>query len=146
MAEHRIERPEDMVDLGERIGRRIGGPMIFLLEGEMGAGKTQFAKGLAKGLGVPGEVTSPTFSILDLHDGGRWPLFHIDAYRLETLEEAHDAGLEEVFLEEAVVLVEWGRLLKPFFRFPVVRVEIFGSGDMVRVVRMEGAIDDIFGD
>lgn len=146
MAEHRIERPEDMVDLGERIGRRIGGPMIFLLEGEMGAGKTQFAKGLAKGLGVPGEVTSPTFSILDLHDGGCWPLFHIDAYRLETLEEAHDAGLEEVFLEEAVVLVEWGRLLKPFFRFPVVRVEIFGSGDMVRVVRMEGAIDDILGD
>lgn len=146
MAEHRIGDPKAMMAFGERIGRRIKGPLVFLLEGEMGAGKTHFAKGLAKGFGVLEDVTSPTFSILDFHEGGPWPLVHIDAYRLGSLEEAYEAGLEEVFLEEAVVLVEWGELLKPFFRFPVVRVKIFGSGDMERVVRIEGAIDDILGD
>jgi tRNA threonylcarbamoyladenosine biosynthesis protein TsaE len=103
--------PEETFALAKTIGERLKGGEIFLLSGELGAGKTVFAKGLAAGLGIdPSEVTSPTFTLINAHEG-RLRLYHVDLYRLESA--AHrNLGLEEILDdEEAVVVVEWAERL-----------------------------------
>jgi tRNA threonylcarbamoyladenosine biosynthesis protein TsaE len=84
---------------------------VVVLAGELGAGKTTFAKGLAAGLGVTETVTSPTFTIVQQYEG-RVPLAHVDVYRLERLQELHDLGFDEL-LEGSVVIVEWGDAIAP---------------------------------
>ena len=77
------------------------------LSGELGAGKTQFVKGLARGLGIPGRVLSPSFVLVNVYSGGRLTLFHLDLYRLDTPEQIAAAGLEEYLRPEGVTVVEW---------------------------------------
>jgi tRNA threonylcarbamoyladenosine biosynthesis protein TsaE len=84
---------------------------VVVLAGELGAGKTAFAKGLAAGLGVKDTVTSPTFTIVQ-HYEGRVPVAHVDVYRLDRLQELHDLGFDEL-LEGSIVLVEWGDAIAP---------------------------------
>jgi tRNA threonylcarbamoyladenosine biosynthesis protein TsaE len=80
---------------------------VIGLSGDLGAGKTQFVKGVARGLGVVDPVHSPTFSLLNIYGGGRLPLYHLDLYRLETHEQILAAGLEEYFRPDGVTVVEW---------------------------------------
>ena len=84
----------------------VGGE-IFALHGVLGAGKTQLAKGLARGLGYRGDVTSPTFTIVHEYLGGRLPVYHIDLYRIENEKDAIDIGLEEYLPGEGVTVIEW---------------------------------------
>jgi len=86
---------------------------VVLLSGEMGAGKTAFTQGLGAGLDVPGRITSPTFTIVQTHDGGRLRLHHLDVYRLEHLHEALDLDLAEMIEDDAVVVIEWGDAVAP---------------------------------
>ena len=98
--------------LAMRIGKNLKGGEIFLLKGDLGAGKTVFAKGLAAGVGVdPVDVTSPTFTLVNSHEG-RLRFFHVDLYRLEP--GAHqELGLEEIFdCEESVAVIEWAERLE----------------------------------
>jgi tRNA threonylcarbamoyladenosine biosynthesis protein TsaE len=100
--------PEDTLELGERWGREIQTGWVVGLTGDLGAGKTQLVKGIARGLGVTGRVHSPTFALINTYDGGRLPLFHLDLYRLETREEMTGAGLDEYFFRpQGVTVVEW---------------------------------------
>jgi len=102
---------EETFGLAKRIGEQIKGGEVFLLKGDLGAGKTVFAKGLAAGLGInPADVTSPTFTLINLHEG-RLRLYHIDLYRLDG--GAHQGlGLEEIFDDEkAVTVIEWAERL-----------------------------------
>jgi len=94
--------------LGERLARSARVGDVFGLAGDLGAGKTAFARGFARGLGCPGRVHSPTFSLVNEYAGGRWPLFHLDLYRLEDAAAIEGAGLAE-YLERpnGVSLVEW---------------------------------------
>jgi tRNA threonylcarbamoyladenosine biosynthesis protein TsaE len=80
---------------------------VFALSGDLGAGKTQFVKGLVAGLGSNAPVTSPTFTILHEYEGGRLPAYHFDFYRLETREAALRLGLDDYFFGEGVAIVEW---------------------------------------
>jgi tRNA threonylcarbamoyladenosine biosynthesis protein TsaE len=80
---------------------------VFALSGDLGAGKTQFVKGLVAGLGSNAPVTSPTFTILHEYEGGRLPAYHFDFYRLETRETALRLGLDDYFFGEGVAIVEW---------------------------------------
>jgi len=84
----------------------VGGE-IFALHGVLGAGKTQLAKGLARGLGFRGDVTSPTFTIVHEYRGGRLPIYHIDLYRIQNEKDAIDIGLEEYLPSDGVTVVEW---------------------------------------
>ncbi|MFN7140267.1 MAG: tRNA (adenosine(37)-N6)-threonylcarbamoyltransferase complex ATPase subunit type 1 TsaE [Limisphaerales bacterium] len=100
--------PADTQALGERWGLEAQSGWVFGLSGDLGAGKTQLVKGLARGLGFTGKVQSPTFALINEYDGGRLPIFHLDLYRLETRQEIIGAGLEEfLFRPRGVAVVEW---------------------------------------
>ena len=100
--------PEETIALGEEWGRNAEAGWLIGLSGDLGAGKTQLVKGLARGLGITGRVQSPTFALVHEYGGGRLPLAHLDLYRLDTEEQIRGAGLEEYFLQPGgVVVVEW---------------------------------------
>jgi tRNA threonylcarbamoyladenosine biosynthesis protein TsaE len=100
--------PEETFALGESWGRAARAGWLIALTGDLGSGKTQLVKGLARGLGIAGRIHSPTFAIVCEHAGGRLPLAHLDLYRLETLSALLSAGLEEYFVDyRGVTVVEW---------------------------------------
>ena len=104
--------------LGARIAERVNPGDVVLLSGEMGAGKTTLVRGACRALGVPGPVTSPTFTIGQQYGGGRMPVSHLDLYRLQSLEGEDPALLEDYLRPEGVAFVEWpeagsGRLGRP---------------------------------
>jgi tRNA threonylcarbamoyladenosine biosynthesis protein TsaE len=99
--------PAETRQLGEEWGRIAQPGCVIALCGDLGAGKTQLVKGLARGLGVRGRVQSPTFSLVNIYEGGRLPLYHLDLYRLETLAQIFAAGLEPYLQPDGVTAVEW---------------------------------------
>lgn len=92
---------------GESLAADLVGGEIFALHGVMGSGKTQLVKGLARGLGYRGDVTSPTFTLVHEYRGGRLPVYHLDLYRIKGEKEAIDIGLEEYLPSDGVTIVEW---------------------------------------
>jgi tRNA threonylcarbamoyladenosine biosynthesis protein TsaE len=99
---------EETLALGDQWGREARAGWVIGLSGELGAGKTQLVKGLARGLGYPGRVHSPTFALVNTYAGGRLPLVHLDLYRLETVAQIAAAGLEEYLQETSgVTVIEW---------------------------------------
>lgn len=112
---------------------------LVLLAGEMGAGKTAFAQGYARGLGITDQVTSPTFTIVQEYTGGRLNMHHLDVYRLETLREVADLGLSEMLDEDAVMLVEWGDAVLPALPDQYLELRIaFGDGEDERRIELRG--------
>lgn len=99
--------PAETLAFGEQWGRAAQSGWVIALSGDLGAGKTQFVKGLARGLGIGERVHSPTFALLNIYQGGRLPLFHIDLYRLDTAEQVAAAGLEEYLAPAGVTVIEW---------------------------------------
>jgi len=99
--------PEETQALGEAWGRAAVSGLVIGLSGDLGAGKTQLAKGIARGLGITERIHSPTFTLVNQYESGRLPLFHIDLYRLETPDQIIGAGLEEYFRPAGVTIVEW---------------------------------------
>ena len=131
-------------DLGVRLGKQLAGGEIILLNGPLGAGKTVLVKGIAHGLGLDEEdVTSPSFTLVNLHQG-RLLLYHIDLYRLdEGAAAAHAVDLDEILTDEsAVVIIEWGERLG-HYPLPqgVWRIGISGDGDEPRRISKVGGTD-----
>ncbi len=85
---------------------------VYCLSGDLGVGKTIFTKGFAAGLGITETVSSPTFTIVQVYEEGRLPLYHFDVYRIEDIEEMEEIGYEDCFYGEGVCLVEWAELIK----------------------------------
>ena len=135
-----VARTSTAVDtqaLAESLAAVVRAGDLLVLAGEMGAGKTAFAQGFARGLGIPGRVTSPTFTIVQEHTGGRLALHHLDVYRLEHLREVTDLGLGEMLDEDAVMLVEWGDAVLPALPDQYLEVRItFGDGDDERLLEL----------
>jgi tRNA threonylcarbamoyladenosine biosynthesis protein TsaE len=123
------------VAAGREFATTLSAGAIVLLSGDLGAGKTAFVRGLAEGLGIdPADVTSPTFTLIQEYRGGRLPLYHVDLYRLTSLE-VDDLGLEELTLEGGVVAIEWpDRLPRPFAG--ALLVQIAHGDDSTRTIRI----------
>ena len=98
---------EETVRLGMRLAREARPGMIWCLDGDLGAGKTAFTRGIARGLGIGAPIVSPTFTILKVYEDGRLPLYHFDVYRLEGPEELEAIGYEEYFYGAGLTVVEW---------------------------------------
>lgn len=94
--------------LGEALGGLLEAGDVLILTGDLGAGKTQLTKGVAKGMGVPDDVTSPTFTIEMVYEGKELPLYHFDLYRLDSPDQLEDTGLFDVLGSDGPCLIEWG--------------------------------------
>lgn len=103
---------EETFALGRCLGAAVQQGQIYTLEGELGVGKTVFTQGFAAGLGIEEPVSSPTFTILQVYDGGRLPFYHFDVYRIADIEEMEEIGYEDCFFGEGVCMIEWANLIE----------------------------------
>jgi tRNA threonylcarbamoyladenosine biosynthesis protein TsaE len=127
--------PSETAGLGESWGRAAQSGWVIGLVGDLGAGKTQIVKGLARGLGITSRIHSPTFTLLNIYSGGRLTLNHIDLYRLETQEQIIAAGLEEYLTPDGVTLIEWAE--RWFGTFDAQRSTLQASRPSLRWVQIE---------
>jgi len=125
---------EETIALGRKIAQELPRRCVVLLICNLGAGKTTLAKGILSGLGAadPEEVTSPTFTLIHEYDRGR--VYHIDLYRLDTVQQLATLGLEEIFDRDAVVLVEWGERFPQVFPADRIEVRLQAASDSVRSI------------
>lgn len=131
--------PEQTEQLGQRLGAVLGAGMVVAFTGDLGAGKTAFTRGLARGLGIPDQVTSPTFTIVNEYEGGRLPLFHFDMYRLSCSDELFDIGWEDYLARGGVCAVEWSEIVDDALDNDCVRVDIRrGDGESNRHITITG--------
>lgn len=129
---------DETLELARAVGELLRPGDVISLVGELGAGKTVFARGVARALGVTDLVVSPTFTIVREYEG-RVPLVHVDVYRIDAVQELHDLGFEEVVRDDAVTLVEWGDKIEGLL--PGDRLDIRlapGGADDERVVEIDG--------
>jgi tRNA threonylcarbamoyladenosine biosynthesis protein TsaE len=112
--------PEETKSLAARLATRLQAGDVLTLEGDLGAGKTTFAQGLAAGLGIEEPVDSPTFTLIKEYEDGRLPLYHMDAYRLESMGE--ELGWDEYFAGDGICLVEWASRIESWL--PAKRIAI----------------------
>ncbi len=104
--------PEDTFQIGMRLGKLVEAGEVYTLTGDLGVGKTVFTQGFAKGLGIEESVNSPTFTILQIYEDGRLPLYHFDVYRIGSVEEMEETGFEEYIMGDGVSLIEWADLIE----------------------------------
>ena len=103
--------PEETFRLGRKLGEAARPGQVFTLTGDLGTGKTVFTQGFAKGLGIEEPVNSPTFTIVQVYDEGRLPLYHFDVYRIGDVEEMEEVGFEDYVMGDGVSLIEWAELI-----------------------------------
>ena len=131
--------PEDTEDIGARLAEQLEPGAVVAFTGDLGAGKTAFTRGLARGLGIPDRITSPTFTIVNEYEGGRLPLFHFDMYRLGSADELFDIGWEDYLRRGGVCAVEWSENIADALEEDAVRVDIRrGGSDQERSITITG--------
>lgn len=114
--------PEETFAIAKALGEATKSGTVYTLSGDLGVGKTVFAQGLARGLGIEEPVNSPTFTIVQVYDEGRLPFYHFDVYRIGDIEEMDEIGYEDYFYGEGVCLIEWAELIEELL--PENRVEL----------------------
>lgn len=131
---------EETEALGAALAARLRPGDVVAYTGDLGAGKTAFTRGIARGLGIPEWVTSPTFTIVNEYEGGRLPLFHFDMYRLGDPEELFDIGWEDYLARGGVCAVEWSENVADALEDEPIRVDIRrGEHDGQRVISIRNA-------
>ena len=132
--------PEETEALGEALGRRLRGGEIIAYYGGLGAGKTAFTRGLARGLDISARVTSPTYTIVNEYLGGRLPLFHFDMYRLSSADDLFDIGWEDYLQRGGICAVEWSENVQEALE-DALTVRIEKRSDETREITIEGDPD-----
>ena len=141
MIEIESRSAEETFALGKKLGERAKPGQIYTLDGDLGAGKTVFTKGVAAGLGITEPVSSPTFTIVQEYEGGRMPLYHFDVYRIGDLEEMEAIGYDDCFFGEGVCLIEWAERILELLPENVIRITIGKQPEMgfdYRKIQIEG--------
>lgn len=115
---------KETFELGKNLGEQAKAGQIFCLNGDLGVGKTVFTQGFAKGLGIEENVNSPTFTIIQVYEEERIPLYHFDVYRIGDPEEMYEIGYEEYFFGEGVCLIEWSKLIEELIPEEAINIEI----------------------
>ena len=143
--EYRTASEAQTEQLGMQLAHVLTPGCVIAFTGDLGAGKTAFTRGLARGLGVTQRVTSPTFTIVNEYEGGRLPLFHFDMYRLADCEELFDIGWDDYLSRGGVCAVEWSENVADALEEGCIRVDIRrGSTDNQRLITITGAPTILF--
>ena len=128
-----VESLKETLNLGKKLSHKLNPQSIVLLQGPIGAGKTSFVQGIAKGLSIPEDITSPTFALSHHYNSGKIPLIHLDFYRLEDISSAKEVFLseeEEAIQSEAILVIEWPELIAPlienFWKIEISYAKNFG--------------------
>lgn len=117
-------KPEETFEFGKKLGMEASSGDVFTLIGDLGVGKTVFTQGFATGLGISDNVNSPTFTILQVYDEGRLPLYHFDVYRIGDVTEMDEIGFDEYVYGDGVSLIEWANLIEDILPEKYTKVEI----------------------
>lgn len=125
---------EETRALGKKLVAHLQPGDIVLLQGDLGAGKSEFARGVARGLGIEGPVPSPSFTILNAYDEGDIPLYHFDWYRLESAQEIYEMGMEEQLGGDGVALIEWSEKAKECLPNRVLEIVIHAVDEGTREI------------
>ena len=120
--------------LGEKIAARLRPGDVLLLEGDLGAGKSELTRGIARGLGVAETVTSPSFTILNVYESGRCPLYHFDWYRLESADELYELGMDEYLGGDGIAVVEWPEMCPDAVPEGALRIRLEAAGENERKI------------
>ncbi|HHV63682.1 MAG TPA: tRNA (adenosine(37)-N6)-threonylcarbamoyltransferase complex ATPase subunit type 1 TsaE [Peptococcaceae bacterium] len=133
---YKTNSPQETFELGEKLAQNLKGGEVICLYGELGAGKTVFAKGLGKGLGLKEEITSPTFTLIQEYEleGQELKFVHMDLYRLQRPEEAEVIGVTDYFKEENICLIEWPEIIQDLLPEERIEISIEGSGELPREI------------
>ena len=126
-----IDNPNEIIELGKKIGNLAFPNMVITMEGDLGAGKTTMTKGIALGLEITSIVNSPTFTIMKIYNG-KLDLYHLDVYRIN--DPYSDFELEEYFENNGVCVIEWAQQIKPILPDELLEIEIYDLGDNKREV------------
>ncbi|MCM1256482.1 MAG: tRNA (adenosine(37)-N6)-threonylcarbamoyltransferase complex ATPase subunit type 1 TsaE [Roseburia sp.] len=119
---------EETRELGRKFGLEATPGDVYTLIGDLGVGKTVFTQGIAAGLSIKEPVNSPTFTIVQVYDGGRMPFYHFDVYRIGDVEEMEEIGYEDYFYGEGLTMIEWANLIREIL--PPRRKEILIEKDL----------------
>ena len=134
-----VENLKETFDLGEKLSQKLNPQSIVLLKGPIGAGKTSFVKGIARGLSISEDITSPTFALSHHYNSGKIPLIHLDLYRLENSSSAKEfffSEEEEALQSEAILVIEWPELIesliKDFWKIEISYAKNYGRHYLIR--------------
>ena len=134
-----VENLKETFNLGEKLSQKLNPQSIVLLKGPIGAGKTSFVQGIARGLSISEDITSPTFALSHQYSSGKIPLIHIDLYRLENSSSAKEfffSEEEEALQKEAILVVEWPELIEPlikdFWKVEISYAKNYGRNYLIR--------------
>ena len=131
--------PAETEAIGQDLAARLSPGTVVAFTGDLGAGKTAFVRGMARGLGIPQRVTSPTFTIVNEYEGGRLPLFHFDMYRLHSADDLFDIGWEDFLRRGGICAVEWSETIREALDEETIYVDIRrGQGEQERILTLHG--------
>lgn len=135
----RSRSPRDTFEAGRAFAGILESGVIVALYGDLGAGKTEYVRGICAGLGIEADiVTSPTFSIVNEYPGGRFPIFHFDVYRMKSIEELYELGYEDYFFGDGVTLVEWPSMIEELLPSATIRIRISQADNQERLIERVG--------
>ena len=134
-----VENLTETLNLGEKLSKELNPQSIILLQGPIGAGKTTFVQGIARGLAISEDITSPTFALSHHYKSGKIPLIHLDLYRLENISSAKEVFFseeEEALQSQAIIVVEWPELIEPlienFWKIKISYAKKYGRNYEIR--------------
>lgn len=131
---------EQTFELGKKLGQKALKGDIYCIKGDLGVGKTVFTKGVAAGLGIKEDITSPTFTIVNVYEG-KFTLYHFDVYRIGSIEQMEDIGYEEMFFGDGICIIEWAEIVKEIIPKEAIWIEIqkdFNKGEDYRKITTKG--------
>lgn len=129
--------PEETMKFAEKLAKTGPVPHVYVLSGDLGAGKTTFTKGFAKGLGICENITSPTFTLLNEYNG-KTKLYHFDMYRLTSKDDAYELGFEDYFKKnDGIILIEWAENVSGLFSPPYTKISIEKLSNTKRKIKVE---------
>lgn len=131
-----LKGAEQTIQIGRWIGERLPKGTVVVLEGDLGAGKTTFSKGIAEGLGITQMIKSPTYTIIREYEEGKYPLYHMDVYRVG--DSAEDLGLEEYFESDGISLVEWGSMIEELLPKNRLEIILYHQDETTRQMKIKG--------